>query len=114
MAGVSRLKQGPGGIPYRVAIAQSDLDAAQQGVKQANEGLQSAIRGGKRTLEVADQEIKSARTATLQAKTAVAAAEQAVSAMRLLCPLDGIANTVNAGMRRDCPAWFEPGNRRLA
>lgn len=95
-AGVRRLTQGPEGVPYRVAMARKDLEAAQQGVVQAEEAAKITTDAAKKTLSVADQEVRSSHSAVLQARTGVASAADAVAAMRLVSPFDGIVSAVNA------------------
>ena len=97
-AGVRRLEAGPEGssASYRVALAQKDVETAQAGVRQAQAGVQAALEGRQQALAVADQDVRAAEAAVAQARAGIAGAKAAESLARLVSPLDGIATDVNA------------------
>jgi multidrug resistance efflux pump len=97
-AQVRRLENGPreGVGPYRVALAQKDVEAAAEGVRQAQEAIRTAEEARRQTLVLADQEIRAARAAVTQAQSGVTGALSAQSQTRVIAPIDGIATGVVA------------------
>jgi HlyD family secretion protein len=95
-AALSRIKQGPGGVPFRVALAQAEVNSAELGVSQADSVYRTAKNAREKLLAVADGDISSAQASVNQARVGVTNASDAVSAMRLVSPIDGIASSVGA------------------
>jgi multidrug resistance efflux pump len=95
-ADLNRITEGPGGVSFRVALAQADVGTAELGVKQAETALHTAIGALASELVVADNDIRSAEASVLQARAGINSAADAVSAMRIISPIDGIASTVGA------------------
>jgi multidrug resistance efflux pump len=94
--GIKRLKEGPNGVPYKIAIARADLDAARQGVTLASRGVDAAKKAKESLLKIADQDIKSAHASVLQALAGVDAANAAVGSMKVVSPLSGTVASINA------------------
>jgi membrane fusion protein (multidrug efflux system) len=84
------------GEPMRVAAAQRDLLATQQGVQAAQRGLSLAEQGRKQALAVADSEIDAARAVLVQAQAATTTAQSGLAQTRLVSPINGIVNAVTA------------------
>ncbi len=95
-AGVNRIKNGPGGVPFRVALARADVTAAEQGVQQAESAVRTALAARDKAMAVADSEVHSARASAAQARAAVKSSSDAVTTMCLNSPLDGITSSVTA------------------
>ena len=94
--GIKRLKEGPNGVPFKIAIARADLDAAKQGYALASKGNEAAKKAKESLLKIADQDVKSAHASVLQALAGVDAASAAVSSMRVMSPISGITSTLTA------------------
>jgi len=96
VAGVNRVKQGPDGVPFRVALAKADFASAEQGVHQADNALYFATSARKKAMPAADSEVRSAHASVLQAQASVKGALDALTSTRLVSPIDGIASVVSA------------------
>ena len=93
---VDRVQAGTGTLPYRVALAQKDVDAAQSGVQQAQEGLKAAEEGRRQAIRVAEQDVRAAQAAFDQAAAGVAAVQATRSQARLASPISGLVTSVAA------------------
>jgi multidrug resistance efflux pump len=91
-----RLEAGKEGIPYKVVLAQQEVNAAQEGVRQAEESVRAAREAKKQREAVAERDIEAARAERDRAKAGVAAARDASAALRLISPMAGIATGVSA------------------
>ncbi len=113
VAAVNRIKQGPGGVSFRVALAQSDVALAQQGVDQADKALYYATGARDKLGAIGDSDMRSAACVGHQAKAAVRSASDAVSSMRLLSPIEGIASIVGARIGETAQTRYTTGDRCL-
>jgi multidrug resistance efflux pump len=81
----------PGGsLPYRVALAQQDLDQAKFGVQQAQQAVQTAARARLQVIAIAQHDVAAARDAVQQAHAALVAAKSVYRANQLISPIEGI------------------------
>jgi multidrug resistance efflux pump len=91
------LEAGPGkGVSYRAALAQQDVDAAQEGVKQARAGLEAARRGRRQVQTIAEDDVRAADAALAQAAAGLEGARTQAAMARLTSPIDCIATGVGA------------------
>ncbi|HLI48375.1 MAG TPA: HlyD family efflux transporter periplasmic adaptor subunit [Chthonomonas sp.] len=81
----------PGGsLPYRVALAQQDLDQAKFGVQQAQQAVQAAAKARLQVIAIAQHDVAAARDAVQQAHAALVAAKSVYRANQLISPIEGI------------------------
>jgi HlyD family secretion protein len=93
-----RAAEGPSASsePYRVALAEKDVETAQTGLQQAQDFLKLAKEAQEEAVELAAQDVRSARAALNQAQAQAAGALATQQSSRLLSPLDGVAASVQA------------------
>lgn len=96
---VRRLEAGPKGeraAPYRVALAQKDVEAAMLSRRQAHDAWLTARHAQQQISAVADQDVRAAEAALAQAQAGLNAARLAVDQTRLTSPIEGVAAAVDA------------------
>ncbi len=93
---MDRVQAGAGGVPYRVAVADQDVAAAQSGVRQAREGLKAAEEGGRQTVKIAQQDIRAAQATLGQATAGLTGARAARAQTRLASPIAGVVTNLTA------------------
>jgi len=91
---VARVQAGTGGVAYKVAAADKDVEVARDAVAQAREGIRTAEAGAKQTIKVAAQEVHTAETAVNQATVGVSGARAARSQQRLNSPITGLVTSI--------------------
>ncbi|CEK15233.1 multidrug resistance efflux pump [Chthonomonas calidirosea] len=90
-AQLQQTRTAPGGsLPYRVALAQQDLDQAKAGVQQAQQAVQTAVTARQHVLAIAQHDVAAARDAVQQAHAALVAAKSVYRANQLISPIEGI------------------------
>jgi multidrug resistance efflux pump len=95
-AQVDRVQAGSDGLPYRVALAQKDVDAAQSGVQQARDGLKTAEEARRQAIKVAEQDVYAAQAALDQAAAGRAGVQSDRLLARLTSPIAGLVTNVGA------------------
>ncbi len=93
---VARLENGAGGVPFRVAAAQKDVDLAQAGVDQARDALATAEQAGRQIVMVAEQDVDAALAWRTQATAGLRGIQAARAQSRLASPITGLVTGVLA------------------
>lgn len=91
-----RVQAGTGGLPYRVASAQKDADAAQSSVRQARDGLATAKQAGRQSVKVAEQDVRAALAGVAQASAGLSGARASRALVRLTSPISGTVTSLLA------------------
>jgi multidrug resistance efflux pump len=93
---VERLQAGQGGVPFRVASAEKDADAARSAEALARGGVRAAQQGGRQAIQVAEQDVRAARATLHQAAAATAGARAARAQAHLTSPVGGLLTNIGA------------------
>lgn len=96
---LTRLEASPKGeksVTYRFALAQKDVEAAQEGVTQAQSGVKNAIVARVQLLRIAEGDIVAARASVSQAEAGKSGASSARNASTLTSPFAGTVSGITA------------------
>jgi multidrug resistance efflux pump len=93
---VARAQAGSGGVSYKVAAADKDVDAARDAVAQAKQGVKTAETGAKQSVSIAAQEVRAADAGLNQAAVGVSGARAARSQLVLTSPINGLVTSITA------------------
>ena len=92
---VERVQAGPNGVPYRVAQAGRDVDAAQNALDQARDGVKSAQAARRQLIKVAEQDVHAAQAAFDQAVAGVNGARASAAQTHISSPIGGLVTAVS-------------------
>ncbi len=82
--------------PYRVRLAEQDLEAARLAAAQSEKGVRAAASALKQGAEIADEDIRAAKIQAEQAESGYHGAVTQNNQSRLISPIDGIITSLNA------------------